>query len=338
VLDLWEAALRVGHHRGFQLTVATVHVWRGWTWLRRGDLADADDALRQYVMASEHRAGGEIAGRAYGMAYLTRVRLEQGDHAGAREALAQSGDPTPCSDGDIQRRRAAIELLLAEQSWATALDALDVYRGRLRRVVNPAWAPYGSLRARALCGLGRTDEAVAAAADEVDAARRWGVPGTVGASLRALGTALDADGSPECLTVLDEAAATTAQSSARLEHAKSLVALGSARRRRGRPADAREPLARAVELATVCGASPLAAQALDELRAAGGRRTARSAFGPDALTPSERRVAVLAAAGHTNKAIAQQLYVTPKTVEVHLSSAYRKLGIASRSELEGCGL
>jgi DNA-binding NarL/FixJ family response regulator len=110
--------------------------------------------------------------------------------------------------------------------------------------------------------------------------------------------------------------------------------LGSALRRRGRPTDAREPLARAVELATVCGARPLAKRALDELLAAGGRRTIRGLLGPDALTPSERRVAVLAAAGHTNKAIAQQLFVTPKTVEVHLSSAYRKLGITSRTELE----
>ncbi len=65
--------------------------------------------------------------------------------------------------------------------------------------------------------------------------------------------------------VTDEAAATTAQSSARLEHAKSLVAWGSALRRRGRPVDAREPLAQAAELATVCGAPPLAGQALDEL-------------------------------------------------------------------------
>jgi len=46
----------------------------------------------------------------------------------------------------------------------------------------------------------------------------------------------------------------------------------------------------------------------------------------------------LAAAGHTNKAIAQQLFVTPKTVEVHLSNTYRKLGITSRSELEAAGL
>jgi DNA-binding CsgD family transcriptional regulator len=289
-------------------------------------------------MATEPRAGGGAVGRDFAMAYLTRVRLEQGDIVGAREALALTGDSAPSSDGDVQSRRAAIELMLAIGSWADAIDALDVYRGRLRRVVNPTWAPYGSLLARALSGLGRTEEAVAAAADEVDAARQWGASGTVGASLRALGTALDASGAPDCLTVLEEAVAATAQSPARLEHAKNLVAWGSALRRRGSPTAAREPLARAAELATVCGARPLAERAYDEVRAAGGRRLTRGAFGPDALTPSERRVAALAAAGNTNKAIAQQLFVTPKTVEVHLSSTYRKLGITSRSELEAFGL
>jgi DNA-binding NarL/FixJ family response regulator len=54
-----------------------------------------------------------------------------------------------------------------------------------------------------------------------------------------------------------------------------------------------------------------------------------------ALTASERRVADLAADGQTNRDIAQTLYVTPKTIEVHLSNAYRKLGIASRRQLAG---
>jgi DNA-binding NarL/FixJ family response regulator len=53
----------------------------------------------------------------------------------------------------------------------------------------------------------------------------------------------------------------------------------------------------------------------------------------ESLTPSERRVVDLAAAGGTNRDIAQELYVTPKTIEVHLSNAYRKLGISSRREL-----
>jgi DNA-binding NarL/FixJ family response regulator len=53
----------------------------------------------------------------------------------------------------------------------------------------------------------------------------------------------------------------------------------------------------------------------------------------DSLTASERRVAELAAEGRTNKEIAQALFVTLKTVELHLSHAYRKLGIRSRREL-----
>ena len=55
--------------------------------------------------------------------------------------------------------------------------------------------------------------------------------------------------------------------------------------------------------------------------------------GVDALTPSERRVAQLAASGLGNREIAQALFVTTKTVETHLAAAYRKLGIAGRPEL-----
>ena len=55
--------------------------------------------------------------------------------------------------------------------------------------------------------------------------------------------------------------------------------------------------------------------------------------GVESLTPSERRVAQMAAEGPTNREIAQALFVTPKTVEIHLSSVYRKLGVSSRAEL-----
>ena len=72
-----------------------------------------------------------------------------------------------------------------------------------------------------------------------------------------------------------------------------------------------------------------------ELYAAGARPRTDARSGAAALTASERRVADLAAGGETNRDIAQSLYVTPKTVEVHLSNAYRKLGIRSRRELRG---
>ena len=56
--------------------------------------------------------------------------------------------------------------------------------------------------------------------------------------------------------------------------------------------------------------------------------------GRDALTPSELRVVRLAVAGRSNREIAEQLWVTLKTVETHLSRAYRKLGIKTRQQLE----
>ena len=72
-----------------------------------------------------------------------------------------------------------------------------------------------------------------------------------------------------------------------------------------------------------------------EIYATGARPRTTALRGVHALTASEKRVADLAADGQTNRDIAQSLYVTPKTVEVHLSNAYRKLGIGSRRELAG---
>ena len=71
-----------------------------------------------------------------------------------------------------------------------------------------------------------------------------------------------------------------------------------------------------------------------ELGAGGGRPPRLERSGVEALTPAERRVCVLAATGDlTNRDIAQRLYVTEKTIELHLTSAYRKLGIRSRFQL-----
>ena len=90
---------------------------------------------------------------------------------------------------------------------------------------------------------------------------------------------------------------------------------------------------RGLELATVCGAVPLAEFAETELLATGARPRRIALSGVESLTPSERRVAQMAADGSTNRRIAQDLFVTTKTVEVHLSSVYRKLDIASRLQL-----
>jgi DNA-binding NarL/FixJ family response regulator len=137
---------------------------------------------------------------------------------------------------------------------------------------------------------------------------------------------------PAGLTQLEQAATVLARSSARLEQAHALVDYGAALRRANRRTESRDPLRHALDLAHRCGATPLAERARHELAAAGARPR-RAASGVDALTPSELRVARMAADGMTNRAIAQALFITTKTVEVHLASTYRKLAIPSRTAL-----
>jgi DNA-binding NarL/FixJ family response regulator len=122
-------------------------------------------------------------------------------------------------------------------------------------------------------------------------------------------------------------------SPARLELALSLVELGAALRRGGRRADARAPLREAVEVAARCGATAVAARAHDELVTAGARPRRDPIESRSRLTASETRVAKMAAEGMTNREIAQALFLTEKTIEVHLTSTYRKLDIGSRSQL-----
>ena len=119
----------------------------------------------------------------------------------------------------------------------------------------------------------------------------------------------------------------------RPELARSMIELGSALRRAGHRRDARRPLEDGRALAAECGHTLMAERARQELLASGARPRQRGAEG-EALTPSEDRIARLAAEGLSNRAIAEQLFLSPKTVEMHLSHVYRKLGIASRRELD----
>ena len=99
------------------------------------------------------------------------------------------------------------------------------------------------------------------------------------------------------------------------------------------PVDLSAHVLRALDDAEFCGAVPLADRAAAELRVAGFRPRRNRLTGPAALTPSELRVAELAAGGSSNREIAQALFVTTKTVELHLSNAYRKLSVSGRRNL-----
>jgi DNA-binding NarL/FixJ family response regulator len=141
------------------------------------------------------------------------------------------------------------------------------------------------------------------------------------------------EGGKAGLGLLREAVEVLAGSEARLEHVRALVDLGAALRRANQRTEARGRLREGVDLARKVGALGLAERAYEEIAATGARPQKFLQTGLDALTASERRVAQLAADGMSNREIAQTLFVTIKTVEVHLSHAYRKLEITSRVQL-----
>ena len=194
----------------------------------------------------------------------------------------------------------------------------------------PGYLHWRSEAALAYLLLGEQDEAQALATEEVELARAFGGQRALGIALRAAGII---EGGAAGEELLREAVAAHEQAGVKLDHARSLVDLGALLRRANKRSEARDVLRQALDIAHRLGARPLAERAETELRATGARPRRVVLTGLEALTASERRVAELAAQDLTNREIAQQLFVTARTVEGHLTSVFRKLRITSREEL-----
>jgi DNA-binding NarL/FixJ family response regulator/predicted negative regulator of RcsB-dependent stress response len=321
--------IELGRRRGSALVFASASHLRALTWWRRGALheveADARQALRDVGFHSTSQ--GAVA--------LVEALLARGDRAGARAAWRAAGlhEEQDYGFSALKRLHARAQLRLAKGRTRAALEDI-LESGRLHSewdIRTPAVANWRAEAAVLLALLGRADEARALAGEGLAVARAFG-------SARAIGIALRAAAAPErgerALELLREAVVVLERSPARLEHAQALLDLGAALRRGGARTAARRPLADAVDAAAACGADAIVARAHDELVAAGAKPRRDPAESRSRLTASELRVARMAAGGMTNREIAQALFVTEKTVENHLGSAYRKLDIRSRSQLE----
>ena len=329
-MDAWEVARADAHDRGSLFAISSLDLWFGFTLFRRGELADAETSLRSALDKFNLWGYGRDQAQIYCDAFLSAVLRERGDLASARAALEQSDDPGAQDDGARYWLNSQVELLLAERRFDEALHTVDEYARRFGSLIrNPMDAPWRSHKGVALHRLDRAIEARPLVEEELVLARRVGCASNGGA-----------------LVALARTSVARRRTDAPLGGRRDRGWVAGAPRsgkvvRRARqraaavPAAERGPraVAAALELAVACGAGPVEEHARSELYAAGGRPRAPALTGVGSLTASERRVAALAAEGAGNRDIAQALFVTPKTVETHLSSVYRKLGIRSRHEL-----
>jgi DNA-binding CsgD family transcriptional regulator len=182
----------------------------------------------------------------------------------------------------------------------------------------------------ALAATGNEPRARELIAEQWPYTNAWNAPRLTGITLTAEGLV---EGGQRGIELLRQGADTLAGTPARLAHAEALLQLGAMLRRHKQRAEARDILRHALDLADRAGAALIAARAREEIAATGARPRRARLTGVDALTPSELRVARMAADGMGNREIAQALFVTHRTVESQLGAAYRKLDIRSRNEL-----
>lgn len=258
--------------------------------------------------------------------------LDLGDHGGVTTLLeelrlAGDGPVTGAVAASVLSARGRHRMRTGDVKGALADHLAHGRNLGQARNVNPAMSDWRSRAALAHHRLGQTAEAKALVVEEMELARDWGAPRPLGIALRALGI-IDDDVEP-----LLESAEVLGGSTAKLELARTLLCLGLAQHRRGRVEQARSQLRQGYRLATDCGATAVAEELGAAVILAGGRRPRVARAAVQALTAQQRRIAELAAAGATNREIAERHYLSLRTVEHHLTGAYRVLGVDGREEL-----
>jgi DNA-binding SARP family transcriptional activator len=311
--DFWDRALARAHATGGLFSVLSVNLWRGYTQLRHGQLEDAFQSLADGTEQLQMWGASGITAT-YAAAFTLAVQVEQGDLDGATETLTAARRLPWVGEGGRLLAESAARLFLAQGCPAEALGGLteDVVRPG---IANPAWAGWRGLKAGALAGLGRMEEAVELAADEVALLRRWGAPTSLGPALRLLGSLRGRSG----VTDLREAVEVLTGTTAAVELARAQVAL--ARHPEVADGEAVTLLRAALSTAQACGARGVARDALDELAVRGHRPEDPATGGPVRVSARERRVLDLSAAGLDVNEVAQALFLTPGTVRALLEAA-----------------
>jgi DNA-binding CsgD family transcriptional regulator len=332
--SILESTIKESATQGWILLAARAHRSLAILDLRRGALFSAEAHARASWEVLGTRRDASAALHWWSAAVLVDVLVARG----ALEEASAMAQTTGLGDTSMDHvifpwppvTRGALELAQGniDRGLQLVLDAGI----RLERngIANPSFIPWRAVAAPALVAAGRVDEARELILPAVQRATEFGSPWALGMALRVAGTV---EQGAHGIELLHKAIGVLERSPCRLEHAHALLELGAALRRRRQRLEARSYLRAALDLTHRCGAVGLAAQAEQQLAAAGARPRRATLSGLESLTASERRVAELAGAGLSNPEIAQQLFVTRKTIETHLGHVYLKLAIKSRAQL-----
>ncbi|MFF7948664.1 helix-turn-helix transcriptional regulator [Streptomyces griseorubiginosus] len=296
--------------------------------LRVGDLTGAVEHAQQALNHISPNAWGVAVGGPLGSLVLATARMGHFDEAGAYLTRAV---PKPMFDTryGLHYLHARGQYHLATGHHHAALADFLACGDRMRAwgIDVPGIVPWRTSAAEAWLELGNREQAARLAYDQL------GRPGTSGARARAAALRVLAVSGPATRRpqMLSEALDLYERCGDRYEQIRVLADLATAYHEVGDNRRARTHVRRARHLVALCGAVPLSDSLLsfpdDPEEPSGNPRDA------GLLTDSERRVAALAVGGYTNREIAAKLFITPSTVEQHLTRVYRKLGIRRRKDL-----
>lgn len=306
---------------------------------RRGRLVDGLVSAAEAVDLAEQT--GQISLRCTALAWQAEVEALLGR---GRDARAHAEEALRLAHGlgtgllEVYPHHALALVELGAARVEPAIDHLTRADAALDRfgLTDPGFLAVRPLLVEALARAGEAEEAARLLDEYEERAERYGRR-FAHASVAQLRGILADDGAYEgwfarALELHPPGAATP------FGRGRTLLALGSRRRRSRRRAAARAPLAEALAVFERMGAAPWAAQARHELELAGAGSEDAPAAGAsalDELTPQELRVAMLVGRGLSNRQVAGALFVSSRTVEAHLRQIYRKLDLRSRTELAG---
>jgi DNA-binding NarL/FixJ family response regulator len=323
------AAIGLAEKLAREQALGVMLLMRAFARFRRGDLGDALTDAR----AASARVPAQLpvplpSPPALAAQLELALGAPRSSSASARRALARVGGRIEYALALGARARIEIETNSPKLALVDLMECGSLLHEA--EVLTPAIADWRAPAARAAQRLGEQERAVRLAGEHLQLAQAFGSPRALGEALLASAASHSGD---ERLDELRAAVAVLGDSPGRLDLAHALAQLGTELRRRGSRRAARESLRRALDLALRCGAEPLARRAREDLLATGARPRRARISGVGSLTPRERQIAELAAHGQSNRAIADRLIVSEKTIEWHLANAYRKLEIRGRAGL-----